>query len=667
MIFRFWPIAKQIGALALVLTVIVFSVLGVITYTQASKILEDKGVGAVKDQVDRVSELLTLQYNSLVDLAENNADLFEDMFPNRLTLAGRNQLIGGVNTPLLEHNGMAVNNRAEEVDRYAQLTGGNATVFVREGDDFLRIATSLKKENGQRALGTYLGKSHPGYKKLISGEAFEGYAHLFGRDYMTVYRPVKDNQNRVIAILYIGFDITKTLSKLQESVNSLSLEESGQFLIFRKVDQKIIAHRNHSKGQVLTDSMLDGFSVNQAMEQQRSWFYNNRQNHAMYTYSIDVSGWEWKLLGLVKIDELKEESLQLLRLSLFVTIAGVLLVTGLLYWVLLRTLKPMTKLQAHIQALGEGDLTVEFYAANPESQNEVDRITLSTRAMAENLRQLILSLQQSVTSLEQQASNAKEVARLNGEEAQALLGETDQIATAIEEMSTSIRDVANHASEGASRSHDVDEASRSGQKQLISTVEGLTLLSEHLSECFDAVQSVSKESEAISQVTEVINSIAEQTNLLALNAAIEAARAGEQGRGFAVVADEVRTLAQRTQNSITEISQTISQLQAVVKTTAEKMTQSHELGIRSVEQGQEVSQQLNHISHRIGELAISASSIASAAEEQSTVATEVSKNLHHITELAGEGESRSTETLSAAQSLADLAIELKEKISIFRA
>lgn len=100
----------------------------------------------------------------------------------------------GIDTPALMHEKEQLNSSRSKVDRYANLTGGNATVFVRDGDDFLRIATSLKKADGSRALGTYLGTKHPGYQKLIQGQVYEGYAKLFGRDYMTVYRPVKDAQ-----------------------------------------------------------------------------------------------------------------------------------------------------------------------------------------------------------------------------------------------------------------------------------------------------------------------------------------------------------------------------------------------------------------------------------------------------------------------------------------
>lgn len=664
--YKNWPIAQQIGVLAFILTLAVFSILGSISYITAANVLEEKAMSAMKAQMQSTADLIELQYNSLLSLARRNADVLRAMYPGQFYKPDKSVKVLGKATPALVHEKEQINASKSKVDRYSNLTGGTATVFVRDGDDFTRISTSLKKADGKRALGTNLGKSHPGYNALINGREYEGYAKLFGKDYMTVYRPIIGPQGDVIGILYIGFDISQSLSELKRSMNQLTLEESGYFTLVRNSDNSIIAQPHQDSGTELTPAILDGLTLDQVKQHQGSWEYQNNSGEAMYAYSLNIPGWQWSLLGQAKIRELNEESLKLLSINAIVALAGVLLITMMLSIVLLKTLKPLRALQHQLTRLGEGDLSQQFTPVSDSSNNEVDKITIGAHQMATSLRNLINALQISVNTLETQAQSAQEIARLNGEEAQSLMAQTDQIATAIEEMSTSVRDVANHASEGATKSQQVDSASRDGHQQLEMVVKGLGTLSEQLSASHLSVENVSKQSEAISQVTEVINSIAEQTNLLALNAAIEAARAGEQGRGFAVVADEVRTLAQRTQTSISEISQTISQLQSQIKITAEQMGQSHQLGTVSANQGQEAAGQLNRITISIGELAVSSSSIASATEQQSAVAEEITRNLHQITELAREGEQRAGDTVDAAQGLSDLAQEIKQKISVFK-
>ncbi|MCE9679242.1 methyl-accepting chemotaxis protein [Shewanella sp. AS1] len=664
--YKHWPIAKQIGVLSFILTLVVFCVLSSISYITASNVLKEKAMTAMQAQMQSTANLIELEYDSLVSLAKRNADLLRTLYPGHFTRLDSKITVAGKATPELLHEEKQVNNAVDIVDHFSSLTGGTATVFVRDGDDFVRIATSLKKADGSRALGTSLGQTHPGYPGLIKGKEYEGYAKLFGKDYMTVYRPIRDNSGGVIGILYIGFDISDSLRDLQRAVTNLVLEESGYFTLVNNANNQIISQPRQESGTVITSAILDGLTPEQIKQHKGAWHYNNAQGDAMFARSLSIPGWNWTLLGQTKEDELNEESLELLAINAAVAVVGIVVITLLLSLLLIKTLKPLTLLQKQLTQLGEGDLSQQFAQTSTASENEVDSITRSADQMASNLRNLIQALQTSVNTLEAQANSAQEIARLNGEEAQSLMNQTDQIATAIEEMSTSIRDVANHASEGANKSLQVDNASRDGHNQLLMVVQGLGTLSEQLTASHTSVEGVSKESEAISQVTEVINSIAEQTNLLALNAAIEAARAGEQGRGFAVVADEVRTLAQRTQKSISEISHTITQLQSQIKVTVEQMSESHQLGTQSAHQGEEAAGQLDKITLSIGELAITSSSIASATEQQSAVADEITRNLHKITELAREGEQRAGDTVDAAQSLSDLALDIKQKISVFK-
>ena len=159
-------------------------------------------------------------------------------------------------------------------------------------------------------------------------------------------------------------------------------------------------------------------------------------------------------------------------------------------------------------------------------------------------------------------------------------------------------------------------------------------------------QTLAQSSEQIGSVLEVILSIAEQTNLLALNAAIEAARAGDAGRGFAVAADEVRGLARHTQASVEEIRQVIDNLQNGTHDVTQAMQSSHGLALENVSHVQQAVAALERISEGVDVITEINLQIASAAEEQSSVANEINRNVEAIRDVT---ESLSGQTEQSAQ------------------
>src|SRR6202051_1321838 len=115
----------------------------------------------------------------------------------------------GTFTPRLLNGDTLLNLNYKEVDRFTFNTRSTATLFVVRGEDFVRITTSVKKQDGERAVGTVLDRSHPGYRMLHCGQSYTGYATLFGKQYMTHYEPIRDSAGQVIGALYVGLDVSE--------------------------------------------------------------------------------------------------------------------------------------------------------------------------------------------------------------------------------------------------------------------------------------------------------------------------------------------------------------------------------------------------------------------------------------------------------------------------
>jgi PAS domain S-box-containing protein len=212
------------------LIVAVMGVFTLIVTTYLTKRLDIRTEQELSRQVSQLINSMSSYHAALADSADRMSSVFSANFPGSFKLDQSKTIeIGAHRTPVLLNGTTTLNLNNEIVDRFTGITKAVATVFVRQGDDFVRITTSLKKEDGTRAIGTKLERSHPAYSGLLKGEAFTGKVTLFNKDYMTKYVPVKDGQGQVIAVLFIGLDFTDSLKSLKDKIRTITIGKSGYF------------------------------------------------------------------------------------------------------------------------------------------------------------------------------------------------------------------------------------------------------------------------------------------------------------------------------------------------------------------------------------------------------------------------------------------------------
>lgn len=127
------------------------------------------------------------------------------------------------NGELVNHAGEVLGQKEALLDLFAEEHGVAATVFKRQGDDFIRVITNIKKPDGERAVGTMLGKNSAAYPSVMDGQLFVGNAVILGIPYLTAYNPVTDNSREVIAINFVGIpmDAVQSIQRSAQRQNVL--------------------------------------------------------------------------------------------------------------------------------------------------------------------------------------------------------------------------------------------------------------------------------------------------------------------------------------------------------------------------------------------------------------------------------------------------------------
>ena len=645
--FRSWSVGSKLCLMMFLLVGIMFALYGWAFGRSTASLMEARVTNEIQGQSRVVVDLIDVFDQAKRSETGRFAGLFASYFIAPFSLdATRTSSFGDRTAPVLMTGTTDLNLDFTFPDRFTNQSQGVATIFVKTGDDYVRVTTSLKKEDGQRALGTLLDKAHPGYARLQAGQSFVGIATLFGKQYMTQYDPIKDAAGKLIGALFVGVNITEDIKQLKDRIRTIKLGESGYFYVLDakagKDQGKVLLHPDQEGKNQLDAKDADGREyIKEVLERKEGLLHVNlkedeqAEREVLLTFK-QYPNWNWAVLGRVYADETEGE---IVAVRNQYTIAGalvLLLIAVILYWTIKRMISVPLQQTIHIAArLGAGDLTVNSHTTRADDIGQlmrgIDSVGAGLAAVVGNVRSSSEAI--NIASREIATGNADLSGRT---EAQA--GSLEETASSMEELTSTVRQNADNAQQANQLVGSASDAAKRGGQVVEQVVE--------------TMDSIKESSRKVVDIIAVIDGIAFQTNILALNAAVEAARAGEQGRGFAVVASEVRSLAQRSAAAAKEIK-------ALIGDSVDRVDAGSEL----VDQAGKTMQEIVSSVRRVADIM---SEITAASNEQRSGIEEVNRAIVQMDEVTQQNAALVEQAAAAAVSLQEQAAQLVQAVSVFR-
>ncbi len=380
-------------------------------------------------------------------------------------------------------------------------------------------------------------------------------------------------------------------------------------------------------------------------------------------YAQRIDALSWTIMTGIYIDDVdtlvavkREEADKDTRsqmLNIFILCSLVILLTVVICWYAVSlTVKPLVEVLDALTEIshGDGDLTKRIEV---KTTDEIGKLAEEFNTFASTISILVCSVADNANGIGRAAGDLKDITQRTSHHLKQQEKETQMAVTAVTEMSQTSAEVAQRTAEAAEAAQDASSNAYSGGEVIAGVVDSIHELASHIKGTTEAAEGLKSETQGIADISNIISGIADMTNLLALNAAIESARAGEHGRGFAVVADEVRSLARKTQESTESIITMIESLQREADAVVTAMEKSQGYSDRSVERIQEAGQRFEAIAKSVGTISDMNTQVATAVEEQATVADEIAENMTRIFDI-------SLDTAKESQSIADSSCDLSD-------
>ncbi|RQU10522.1 methyl-accepting chemotaxis protein [Burkholderia cenocepacia] len=645
-------VGARLAALACALVALLFTVFAWTLAHFAGQQLADEAHKRIDDKEQSIRAMVDLFDKALTAEANRSMSLFASFLPADFSLdPARTVDIGGMAAPTLLAGGQPLDLDYSIPDQFLKKSGAIATIFARDGDDFVRITTSLKKQDGARAVGTKLDRAGPAYAPLVAGRSYTGLAKLFGRSYITQYKPVTDATGRVIGALFVGLDIGAELKLVEDGIRALKIGDNGYYFVLDASQGPsrgtFVVHPD-AAGQRADDTRAPYAQMLATAQGRLAYTSTDPAAHdagptAKFVSFTTIPQWQWLVGGIALDDELLA-TMRATR-NRFLMIGAVLVAAfATLFVIVVRRVvsRPLEAAARASERYAAGDLSVRIRdgaAAHGSAGNdEIGRLVQAVDGIGDGLARIVAQVRNGAADI---AHGTVGIAAGSGDIAARIATQAssvEQTAASMEQITAAVQQSAEHAAQANALVADASAAATNGDAAVQRVVA--------------TMDDIGRATRRIAEITGAIEGIAFQTNILALNAAVEAARAGEHGKGFAVVAAEVRALAQRSAAAVKEIDA----LSAESSTTVE---QGYRIADAARGTMRDIVARVDQVRTLIGE-------ISAASREQSTGIEQVNLAVTQIGEATQQNAMLISDAERAAVALREQAAQLSDAVSVFR-
>jgi methyl-accepting chemotaxis protein-2 (aspartate sensor receptor) len=643
-----WSVGSKITVFTFALVGLILAVLVIGISWTTSHLLQDRAADSIKAELRSVATTVEMFDKAVSSEALSFGKIFAASLTGEFKLDTEHTVeVAGKQVPTLVHDGKPLNLDFSIPDQFTRTTGGNATIFAASGEDFVRVTTSVRKENGDRAVGTVLDHASPAYARLKAGKPYVGLVTLFGKQTITDYEPVVDAAGKVIGVLYVGVDISADLAELKERIRSMKVGETGYYYVLNAAPGKnqgeLLVHPSSEGKNILANRDPDGREFVREMLASKEglidYLWQNpddpkpRKRIVAYTLFKD---WNWMIAGGTYEDEIVQEADKLRNRAILSGLLALGIFAAILHAVMKRTVtRPLGAARDAAVRMAQGDLTV---ALDTGRRDEIGRLAAAMNEIGKGLSNVVGQVR---AGAEQIVNASSEISSGNLD----LSARTEQQAATLAVTAHSMQGLTETVRRNAGDAH---QANQLAVNTSMVAQEGGRMVSQVI----ERMEAIKASSGRITDIIGVIDGIAFQTNILALNAAVEAARAGEQGRGFAVVASEVRNLAQRSAAAAKEIKALIQASGAEV-----------DAGSRLVQEaGTTMAEVLSSAEQVTGIMG----RISNASQEQTGGIENINRSIGEMDQVTQHNAALVEEASAAAQAMQEQAEQLARAVRLFK-